>query len=197
MIESLQPVLTELERAVHWAYSRYGERPADATPVVVTIQHTSKPHWAWISPDSWVTRGGSDLHELNVTPECLLDDPVDIVGHVVHEVVHLINVDCDIKDCSKSGRHNSEFDELAEQLGLVIKGNGITTPGKELARAIVREFKPDVAAFTAAKKAVQKKARQPRKSTAKWTCGCTVVRAAAGIEVHAICGCGNPFQKEA
>lgn len=197
-IQSVRPEIRELERALMWAYSMSGDYLEDKG-VVVTVSTKGKAHkcTAWTELNRWGDREGSDYHEVNFCAEYLDRDPTAIVASVIHEAVHLYATFTETKDCSKSGRHNKAFKELAEGVfGLVCAdpydgvGYGYTKPSDELRERIEKEFKPDIAALNLFRKPDPEKPKNPKKpsKTKAYECLCVTVRVAAGKELNAVCG---------
>jgi hypothetical protein len=202
-IASLAPCVMELERAVRWAYAFTGDRDKESPAVTVVIQSKGQRSMcAWFSEKRWSTREGALVHEITMCAEFLHEDPVQIVGTVMHEVAHLWNNDAGIKDCSDSGRHNKKFKNTAEEMfGLEVENIGSrgwasTKLTKELRERIEKEFKPDFLAFDLARRIIEKP-KDPS-SMAKWTCPgeCQIVRVAAKQELDATCDrCQEKFER--
>lgn len=171
-ILSLRPALEELERAVKWAYALTGDRTGP--PVTVSIQTKGrKSYCAWFDPNRWETKEGQQVHEINMSAEHLFDDPLEVIGYMLHETAHLNNHDFGITDVSKGGRHNKKFGELAETFGLEASGAegkewNCTKLGPQMRERIEKEFKPDYAALSLFRTVPNKK--KGRKSTRSWSC---------------------------
>lgn len=202
-MESLVPVMAELDRAVIWAYSLTGDRPENSKKIVVVVQTRGqrKSCLGYFKKEGWETKDGESVHEISISAEFLSRDPLEVIGTVIHEVGHLWNSDMDIKDCSDGGRHNKKFQEAAEMLGLVCtKGsNGLnhTEFGDELKEKIEKEFKPDYDAFRLAKKIILKPSKDP--TMVKWQCKdkCTIVRVSAKVRLQATCEkCSEEFTRD-
>ena len=174
-LESLQPALAELERAVVWAGRTVDDIPFKLVPVIQTKGRKSKCA-GWYSPDQWSTREGEEVHEITFCAEELNQDPVTIVAIAVHEVVHYWVNFLQLKDVSTGGRHNKVFKEYAEISGLKCAqpydsyGYGYTTPTDELRERIEKEFQPNVAAFNLFR-LVKPSTVKPVKTNA-WICLC-------------------------
>ena len=174
-IQSLQPALAELERAVMWVGNQIDDIPFKLVPVIQTRGRKSKCA-GWYEINQWSTREGEDVHEITFCAEELNADPVDIVAIAVHEVVHFWCNFLQLKDVSTGGRHNKLFKEYAEILGLEVSkpydayGYGYTRPSDDLRERIEKEFKPDVAAFSLFR-IVKPSTTKPVKTNA-WICEC-------------------------
>jgi hypothetical protein len=199
-IKSLQPAMAELERVLTWSAKTTG---INGHRVVPTIQTRGKRArcGGWFAPDRWSTREGQLCHEINFSAELLKNSPEVIVALAIHEVVHLWCHSMGLKDVSKGGRHNKNFKEYAEILGLICAdptdtyGYGYTTAGEELAERIAKDCQPDVAMFNLFRLADPKPEPKPKTPSYKYSCGCTEFKTKA--EVMATCNkddCGNAFE---
>ena len=198
-IESLQPAIQELERAIQWV-----AHPTDLAAghrVVPVIQTRGKRRaCAWFAPNRWSTKEGDLCHEITFTAEDLARDVEPIVATAAHEVAHLLAYSQGVSDVSGNQYHNSEFKKRAEALGLRcplgrVPGRGwaYTEATEELGQRIRDELQPDYQAFQLFRLAFQNRPKSPVKM-AKWRCACTTVRCATALD--ALCQlCGEPFQK--
>lgn len=191
-LESLQPAMAELERALNWVAQDIDDIPYHLVPVIQTKGRKSKCA-GWYSPDQWSTREGELVHEITFCAEELNGDPVDIVVVARHEIVHFWCNFLGLKDVSTGGRHNKVFKEYAEILGMDVAkpydsyGYGYTTPTDELRKRIEKEFQPDVAAFNLFR-LVKPSTNKPVKTNA-WICDCDklTLRIPAKQELDATC----------
>ena len=87
-IESLQPAMDELERAIRWVAEPTGI-VAGHRVVPVTQTRGKKHACAWFSPNRWSTREGEVCHEISLTAEDLSRDVTAIVATAAPEVAHL------------------------------------------------------------------------------------------------------------
>jgi len=196
-IESLQPAMAELERALQWASKPTG---INGNHVVPTLQTRGRKVTCtgWFDVNRWSTREGQLCHEINFSAETLNRDPIDIIATAVHETVHLWCHSLKLKDVSSGGRHNKIFKEYAELLGLLVekphdsRGYAYTSPGEELAKRIESEFQPDIAAFNLFRLVDVPKEKAPTKMK-KWMCGCTTIRCATKV-VAGCDECGEKFE---
>jgi len=202
-MESLTPVLAELERAVVWAYNLTGDRPLSSKNVLVVVQTRGqkKNCLGHFRSEGWETKEGELVHEISLSAEFLNRDVMEVIETVIHETAHLWNHDMSIKDCSDGGRHNKKFAEAAEMLGLVVtkgtQGMNHTEYSDELKEKVEKEFKPDYEAFKLARQIRTKPSKEP--TMVKWSCqeGCTVVRASKKVRVEASCErCGEVFVRD-
>jgi hypothetical protein len=197
-IKSLTPEIGELERAVQWCAR---ETDIAGVPVVVSVQTRGKRAncGGWFAPLRFSTREGDLCHEINFCAEILNAPPVTIVGIGAHEVVHRWCHWLGLKDVSKSGRHNKVFKHFAGLIGLQCadpvdyRGFAYTTPTKEFAVKIEKEFRPDVSLLNLFR--VESKSKPSNKKPLRYSCGCTKI--SSRVEVRAVCvQCDNTFEEE-
>lgn len=111
---------------------------------IITIQTTPGAYGHVTVGKTW--KRGEDLrHELNIAADWL-DRPIeDVVATMIHEMVHLYNIQMGIQDCSRGGSyHNKKFKAEAEKHMLKIDksekyGWTITSPTDELLEYILEK----------------------------------------------------------
>lgn len=199
-IESLRPSLAEVERMIEYGMLDMPFKDIRITPVIQTQgQRNVLGHFS-LDDKRWVNSDGKGSHEIQISAEHLARPAIDIYATVRHELIHALNFECGISDCSGNNYHNGKFKATAESYGLVCQektknnGYGITTLDPVYAAQVLAELQPDDSAFTLARRILA--ARKPKAPTKmlKWSCGCTNIRAA--VEVVATCGtCGEVFSK--
>ena len=182
-LHSLRPGLAEIERLIEATL----EDKAVSGHVVPTIQSGGRrvnKCYGWTAKGYtgedgklqplWSTKEGEPLIELTLVAEHMNRTTVDICETVIHECVHLAAIARNIKDTSKSGRHNRRFKELAEQFGLVVEGldiegkpinkaigYGNTALGPECTKWLALQFQPDEAAFDTFRNVLVKPKKPP------------------------------------
>ena len=111
---------------------------------IITIQTTPGAYGHVTIHKTW-RRGEDWRHELNIAADWL-DRPIEnVVATMIHEMVHLLNIQRGIQDCSRGGSyHNRKFKEEAEKHMLLIEkddkyGWTITKPTDELLEYILRQ----------------------------------------------------------
>lgn len=116
---------------------------------IITIQSTPKAYGHVTVAKAW-QRGESTRHELNIGAGTL-DRPIEnVVATLVHECVHLWNLQNGVQDCSRGGQyHNKRFKALAEQCDLQISydpriGWSITDPTNALCEFILEQGWTDI-----------------------------------------------------
>lgn len=90
--------------------------------ICITIQHGKKRGnmtvLGWYSMGNvWTNESNSEMFELNITSDCLNKPFIDIIGVLVHEMVHVYCHSQNIDDC-KGRKHNENFRAECEKVGL-------------------------------------------------------------------------------
>lgn len=118
---------------------------------IITIQSTPKAYGHVTVAKAW-TRGqnGETRRELNIGAGTL-DRPIEnVVATLLHEMVHLYNLQNVVKDTSRGGNyHNKKFKETAEKVDLNISydsriGWSITEPTEALIDFIISQGWEDI-----------------------------------------------------
>lgn len=116
---------------------------------IITIQSTPEAYGhitvakTWKRKDDW-------RHELNIAADWLERPIENIVATMIHEMVHLYNIQKNVQDCSRGGTyHNRKFKEEAEKHMLRIEkhdkyGWTITSPTDELLEYIISKDWGDI-----------------------------------------------------
>lgn len=111
---------------------------------IITIQSTPRSYGHVTVAKAW-QRGDTTRHELNIGAGTLNRDIVYVVCTLVHECVHLWDLQNGIQDCSRGGAyHNKRFKEAAEARDLKISydpriGWSITEPTDALCEFILEQ----------------------------------------------------------
>lgn len=109
---------------------------------IITIQSTPGAYGHISVAKTW-KRGEENRHELNISADWLARPIEEVVATMIHEMVHLMNIQNGIQDCSRGGSyHNRRFKEEAEKHMIQIDkhdkyGWTITTPTEELLDYII------------------------------------------------------------
>lgn len=117
---------------------------------IITIQSTPRAYGHVTAGKAW-RRGEEHRHELNIGAGTL-DRPIEnVVATMLHECVHLYNMQNGVQDCSRSSReyHNKRFKAAAEARDLAISydkriGWSITEPTEALLDFIIEQGWQDI-----------------------------------------------------
>jgi len=107
---------------------------------VITIQtDTTSGAYGWISVNKvWSSKDDAWFREINLCAEHMNRPAELVITTLLHEMVHLYNIQRGVQDTSRSGTyHNQKFKEIAERSGLIVEKNDkygfcITKPTQEL-----------------------------------------------------------------
>lgn len=127
-MQSLKPVIEKLESL----FSKFNKTFYDnglEKPVITVSPDTTKGAYGWCT--SWKAwsneeqQEGEGYYEINICAEYLSRPFEDIAETLLHEMVHLYNLQVGVQDTSRGGTyHNKKFKEAAEQHGLVAEASG-------------------------------------------------------------------------
>ena len=222
---SLKPVIDKLENL----FSKFNEKFYNGelqTPIITVSPDTTKGAYGWCTAwKAWSNKqpeqkktvdlaamSKEDLenlkkdegfYEINICAEHLARPFEQVAETLLHEMVHLYNLQIGVQDTSRGGTyHNKKYKEAAEQHGLTVGkdakyGWTVTTLNDE-AKAFVSSFQDKK--FELHRKSFPKipGAAKTKWSTRKYVCPMcgTIIRATK--EVHVVCGdCEVEFEEEA
>lgn len=91
-------------------------------PVITISPDTTRGAYGWCTTKKiWKTSDG-EYYEINICAEYLNRAFNEVCDTLIHEMVHLHNIEHGVQDTSANGRyHNKMFKETAEAHGLVIE----------------------------------------------------------------------------
>lgn len=119
-MNTLKNVITELEDLFEVFNEKYFDSQL-CRPVITVSPQGKESVFGWCT--SWKAwKGeGEGYYEINVCAEHLARPFKEVAETLLHEMVHLYNVQNGVKDTSRSGTyHNKEFKMVAEQHGLTV-----------------------------------------------------------------------------
>ena len=179
---SLKPVIDELETLFSKFNARFFENKLESPVITVSPDHTRGAYgWctSWKAWQNGAKEGG--FYEINLCAEYLNRPYEETCGTLLHEMVHLQNLQDGVQDTSRSGTyHNKKFKETAEALEFV---QSLGKQGFILVRPRPLGLKGS--------------SKSGGSSSRKYVCPCcgTIIRATK--EVHVICAeCEVEFQEE-
>lgn len=193
---SLKPVIEKLENL----FSKFNEKFYNGelqAPVITVSPDTTKGAYGWCT--AW--KAWSVGEQKKVAD---LARPFEQVAEILlHEMVHLYNLQIGVQDTSRGGTyHNKKYKEAAEQHGLTVEKDAkygwTKTSLNDEAKAFVAGMQDKK--FELHRKSLPKipGATKTKQSSRKYVCpvcGC-IIRATK--EVHVICGdCNVEFEEEA
>lgn len=201
---SLKPVIAELENLFSKFNERFFNNELEAPVIAVSPDHTRGAYgwctmWkAWKSGD-----GENDGHyEINMCAEYLNRPFEETCSTLIHEMVHLLNLQNGVQDTSRSGLyHNRKFKTTAEEHGLVIEkgpkyGWHVTSLSPE-AEEFIKGLGKSGFSLVRPRVKTLKGSSSSGSSSRKYVCPCcgTIIRATKEVNVQ--CGdCGVPFEEQ-
>lgn len=180
---------------------------------VITIQSTPKAY-GHVSCEKVWTSEEEPRHELNIGAGTLRRNIEEVVATMLHEMVHLYNIQQKVQDCSRGGAyHNKRFKEEAEKRDLKIDhhptyGWTLTTPTDSLVEWCIKHelteirvtrhdgglaFIPPTGRKTGDPTPTPPTVTKKPSSTRKYFCPCCGNSVRATKDVSIICGtCFDP-----
>lgn len=142
------------------------------------------------------------FYEINICAEHLSRPFLDICETMLHEMIHLLNLQNNIQDTSRSGKyHNKKYKEVAEQHGLICEKDSkygfCITKLTESTKYWIEQTCSDENCFNIYRSKMTKLNVPKKQSTRKYVCPCcgTIVRATK--EVRIICAdCDVELEQE-
>lgn len=216
---SLKPVIEKLEGL----FSKFNQKFYNGelqTPVITVSPDTTKEAYGWCT--AWKAWSNSEtdyrpcnvnertvgcpekddgFYEINICAEHLARPFEQIAEILLHEMVHLYNLQIGVQDTSRGGTyHNKKYKEAAEQHGLTVEKDAkygwTKTSLNDEAKNFVDSLQDKK--FELHRKSLPKLpgAAKTKQSSRKYVCpvcGC-IIRATK--EVHVICGdCEVEFEE--
>lgn len=198
---SLQMVLEKLEGLFSTFNKKYFEDKLEK-PVITVSPDTTKGAYGWCTSwKAWKEGEESEgYYEINMCAEHLNRPFEQTCSTLIHEMVHLLNLQDGIQDTSRSGKyHNKKFKDTAEQHGLIFskdeKYGWCRTKLQDESAEYIKSLNYD--GFMLHRSKVPKISASSSSSSRKYVCPCcgTIIRATK--EVMVTCSmCGVDFEEE-
>lgn len=192
---SLQPVINQLEGLFKEFNDHFynGELP---TPVITVSPDTTKGAYGWCTAwKAWSDKEGAKLdegyYEINLCAEHLSRPFEQVVETLLHEMVHLYNLEQKVQDTSRNGTyHNKKYRDAALTHGLNVnqdsKYGWCRTSLNDEAREFIKTFEEKK--FELYRKPVPKFGKAAKKnSSRKYFCPCCGIIVRATKEVRIAC----------
>lgn len=172
-------------------------------PVITVSPDTKKGCYGWCTTYKAWQRDGQEeetgYYEINICADYLNRPFLEICETLIHEMVHLIQRQNDVKGTSRGGKyHNKRYKEAAEQHGLMVAkdekyGWCRTTLAEETAAWIIAKLNTDKFNLSRVNLSTIKK---PSKSARKYVCPSCGAIIRATKEVRVICAdCEIEFEE--
>lgn len=200
--QSLKVVIQKLEDLFEQFNKRFYEGQLEKAIITVSPDE-SKSAFGWCT--SWRAWKKSDddetgYYEINICAEHLARPFSEICVTLLHEMVHLWNLQNEIKDTSRNGYyHNKNFKNVAEEHGLSIEkhvkcGWTLSSLNNE-AKAFIENMNEQ--GFAIYRSKIPKINKQKKPSSRKYVCPCCGLIIRATKEVRVVCAdCDIEFEEE-
>ncbi len=198
---SLQPIIEKIE-SLFSIYNKEFFEGQLQKPIITISPDTTKDAYGWCTSwKAWEDQNGG-YYEINLCAEHLSRPIAETASTLLHEMVHLLNLQNGIQDTSRSGTyHNKLFKVAAEAHGLIVEqgakyGWHKTKLGEKALEILNQQLTTKFELFRKPLPQAEK-ATKAKQSTRKYicpSCGC-IIRATK--EVHVICAdCEVEFEQE-
>ena len=119
---SLKPVIEELENLFSKFNARFFADKLEKPVITVSPDHTRGAYGWCTGWKAWKAGEDEGHYEINLCAEYLNRPFEETCGTLIHEMVHLQNLQDGVQDTSRSGTyHNKKFKETAEAHGLTVE----------------------------------------------------------------------------
>lgn len=189
---SLENIIHELKDLFDLFNEKYFENKL-SKPVITVSPDSTKGAYGWCTSWKAWKDGQSEYYEINICAEYLTRPFEQTAGTMLHEMIHLFDLENGVQDCSRGGTyHNAKFKKATEKYGYA--KTQLTDESKKL----IADFKGK-SAFVLSRESgrkVEKKTTKSKSSSRKYVCPCcgTIVRATK--EVKIICADCNELMEE-
>jgi general stress protein 26 len=119
---TIQSAIDELQRNFKKLNEKYFNDELER-PVITILSDSTNGAYGWISVNKvWSSKDNQWYREINLCAEYLNRDPELVITTLLHEMVHLWNIQNGIQDTSRAGTyHNAKFKETAEKCDLIVE----------------------------------------------------------------------------
>ena len=199
---SLKPVIEELENLFSKFNKVFFDRALEKPVITVSPDHTRGAYGWCTGWKAWQDSEKGGYYEINLCAEYLNRPFKETCETLIHEMVHLLNLQEGVQDTSRSGLyHNKRFKEAAEAHGLTVEkgpkhGWHVTTLTPE-ALTFVQSLGKDGFQLVRPKPLGLKGAKKPGSNSRKYVCPCCGAIVRATKEVRITCtDCNVKFQED-
>ena len=124
MNNTLQDVVSKLESLFSKFNKRYFNNEL-VQPIITVAPDTTKGAYGWCTSwKAWKDKSEDEsegYYEINMCAEYLARPFLEICCTLIHEMVHLLNLQNEVQDTSRSGKyHNKRYKETAEHTGALL-----------------------------------------------------------------------------
>ena len=199
-MNSLQPIIGKLETLFEAFNKRFYNGELE-TPVIAVNHDVTRGAYGWCTSwKAWENEKGG-FYEINLCAEHLTRPYIETCETLLHEMVHLFNVQKGIQDTSRNGfYHNKRFKSEAENRGLTVEKTSkygyCKTALTEEAKTYIENLDENDS-FTLRRNKIPKQAAKGKGSNSiKYTCPICGAIVRATKEVNISCAdCETDFVK--
>ena len=189
---SLKPVIESLETYFGKINERFYNNELEKPVITVSHDDTAGAYGWCTSWRAWKDSEDEEAgyYEINICAEYLSRPFEEVFGTLMHEMVHLYNLQIGVKDTSRSGTyHNKNFKTAAEAHGLILEkdekygwiGRKLNDEAKEFMNSL------NVKGFKLFREKPMKIKKASKSSSRKYVCPCCGLIVRATKEVKIIC----------
>ena len=200
---SLKPVIEELENLFSKFNAQFFADKLEKPVITVSPDHTRGAYGWCTGWKAWKAGEDEGHYEINLCAEYLNRPFEETCGTLIHEMVHLQNLQDGVQDTSRSGTyHNKKFKETAEAHGLTVEKGEKYGWHKTALSPEALEFVQSLGkqGFTLVRPrpiGLKGSSKGGGSSSRKYVCPCCGAIIRATKEVHVICAdCDCEFQEE-
>lgn len=181
----------QLEKMFRALNARYFN--GELQEVIITLQNTPSAYGHITCSKNWKA-GEKDRHEINISTGTLNRPIEEVTATLLHEMVHLYNIQNGIQDCSRGNTyHNKKFRDAAIKRDLDIThhekyGWTITKPTEALLDFIIEQGWEDIQMYDQSRSGAEPNKTKKPSSTKKYQCPCCKNSVRATKQVNIICG---------
>lgn len=188
----LESIIKDLNSAFDFLNEKlfYGE--IQERPILTISPDVTKGAYGWCT--SWRAWQGEkgEYYEINICAETLNRPWYDVVETLLHEMVHLYNLQEGIKDVSRGGTyHNKHFKETAEKVGLFVEKTekyGFSKTALTMETKELIESQLNLEDFGIARpKTAKPEKKKTKNSSRKYVCPECGMSVRATKDVHIMC----------
>lgn len=171
-------------------------------PIIVVQSDKRAKAYGWCSLKKVWVENEQEKYEITITAEFLNRPYEEICGTMLHEMVHLYNIQNEIKDNSNNGiYHNKKFKESAETFGLVVdkseKYGWAITKLNQQSIDLVNKFDINKDVFKLYKKVFKKEEKEDKTKSWGYECPKCGTKFTYRKKLNLICGdCKTAFMVE-
>lgn len=188
---SITPMIQNLEVLFDSLNNHFFESELQK-PVITISPDTTKGAYGWCTSwKAWQSGEDEGYYEINLCAEHTARGYKALAETLLHEMVHLHNLQIGIKDTSRGGTyHNQKYKLSAEQRGLIVEQSAKYGWAYTQLTPEANTYLDTISGidFTLFRTKVTKESASKKSSSRKYTCPCCGQSIRATKEVKILCG---------